>query len=108
MKTAEVRGLTIDEVADSELPHRVEIIGRRGVVHGAGATLAGALMRAFSVSGMFPDEKFTRRTEAELARFIFYWFHMTRNMRRAITVLKQAAATSEDSRDSGDGEGDGA
>lgn len=106
MKTAEVRGLTINEVPDDSLPHRVGIVGGNSTVHGAGKTLAGALMRAFSVSGMFPDQKFARRTEAELARFIFYRFDMTRNMRHAIAVLNQATAPTPDGED-GAGGGDG-
>lgn len=60
MQKSEVRDLKITEVPDNDpdspLPFRVEIIGDNGSVHGAGATLAKALLAAFSVSGMIQQE----------------------------------------------------
>ncbi len=92
MRVTEVRGLIISQVVDDELPNRVTIVGSRNSVHGAGITLAGALLVAFNVSGMFPDQKFTRGTELDLAQFIGYRFpKLTDNMKRAISVLTTAS-----------------
>jgi hypothetical protein len=90
MDIKDVRELKIEHVDGAELPYRVEIIGEREEVFDTGVTLASALMRAFSVSGMFPDEQFPHRTEKELARFIFWNFHASWSWLRAISALENA------------------
>lgn len=87
MKIKDVRDLKIEYIDGTELPHRVEIIGASSRVFGAGVTLASALMRAFSVSKMFPDEQFPQCTENELRRFIFWNFHASKIWLEAIRAL---------------------
>ena len=83
MNFSEVKQLKIEEVpTDDELPWRVEIIGKTEA-YGAGPTLADALMRAFSVSGLFSGE-----TKQELAQFLFWSFDGTGNWLRAIQALQ--------------------
>lgn len=87
MNRLDVQGIRINKV-EGELPHRVEILGRAPSVYGAGATLSGALMRAFSVSGMFPNIRFPYYNEQELARFIFWAFDEGENWQKAIGALE--------------------
>lgn len=80
--------LIISEVPDAELPHRVQLILKDNApTEGAGVTLASALMRVFSVSGLFPNKQFPSRTFQELARFIFWRFDDGENWRKAIEAL---------------------
>lgn len=90
MKITDVRELKIEQVVDSELPHRVELIGKDNTIYGAGITLSSALMRAFSVSKMWPTEQFPAYTNRELARFIFWHFDGGKNWVEAIKALEQA------------------
>lgn len=84
MKISDVRELKLSEVSDSELPFRVEIVGKNAPVYGAGITLAKALMSAFSVSGLFVS-----RDKGELANFIFLNFVGGENWVRAIKALRK-------------------
>lgn len=90
MNRSNVQGIKISKV-EGELPHRVEIFGQASSVYGAGVTLSGALMRAFSVSGMFPNKQFPFRNEQELARFIFWAFDGGENWQKAIDALEGKA-----------------
>ncbi len=88
MNRLDVQGIRVNKV-EGELPHRVEIIGTVSPpVYGAGVTLSGALMRAFSVSGMFPNKQFPFDNEQELARFIFWAFDGGENWQKAIGALE--------------------
>lgn len=82
MRLSEVTELKIEEVpSDKEWPWRVTIVGNTDA-HGAGPTLADALMRAFSVSGLFSG------TRQELARFLFWSFDGAGNWLKAIQALE--------------------
>lgn len=87
MKHSEVKSIKIDKV-EGELPHHVELAGSAPSVYGAGTTLSGALMRAFSVSGMFPNIRFPYYNEKELAKFIFWAFDGGENWQKAIGALE--------------------
>lgn len=90
MKAKDVRELIVSEVADDELPHRVELIDISGVsVYGVGVTLAKAAMSAFSAGGMFPSEEYPYRTDKELARFIFWNFGGGENWVKIIRALNK-------------------
>jgi hypothetical protein len=84
-----VTGLLIDKVEDGELPHRVTLESDNGLVYGAGATLSGALMSAFSVCGLFPNKDFPHRNNEELANFIFWSFNGGENWVKAISALRK-------------------
>ena len=84
-----VTKLLIDKVEDGELPYRVVLESDSGPVHGAGSTLSGALMSAFSVCGLFPNKDFPHRDNDELANFIFWNFNGSENWVKAISALRK-------------------
>ena len=88
MEQHEVKGLIIREEHSHEFPYQVEIVGDAKTVYGSGKTLSSALMRAFSVSNMFPNSRFPIYSKKELARFLFFSFHPSKNWTKAIKALE--------------------
>lgn len=82
MELTDVRELEIFTVENDSLPHRVILRGKEHNIEGAGIELADALLRVFSVCGLF-----STNDPKELASFIFQNFGDEENWGEAISAL---------------------